>query len=331
MSHETDRTRYILPKLSWGNYNTLMKLISPVLSDPAKFRKHALDHYYQYGWRSSCDAFGVKKSTLYDWRRLYQSSGRKMGSLVPKSTRPHQTRTMTLNPKLVEFIKAMREEFDNLGRAKIKYFLDEFTKKHHLDSYGTTKIGLIIKRKGFTFGKTKPKKKVRPLTTRLKRSPLETLPGYIEMDTLHLWVLGKKHYFVTALDVVTKFAWVSLTKGPSSKQTFLALKQFTRRYPHSVRVVQTDNGSEFLGEFDRYLEGEKIKHEFIYPQSPKINGYIERFNRTFKEEFLYKHELDICLEKFNEKLTKYLIWYNTRRPHQSLKMRPPAEYLQEFS
>lgn len=142
--------------------------------------------------------------------------------------------------------------------------------------------------------------------------------------------MGRRHYFVTAPDLVSKFAWVTLAKSPSSRQTLPALKQFTKHYPHTIRAVQTDNGSEFLGEFDQYLEGEEIKHEFIYPRSPKINGYIERFNRTFKEEFLYKHELDICLEKFNEKLTKCLIWYNTRRPHRSLKMRPPAEYLQEF-
>lgn len=330
MSHEADRQRYILPKLSWGNYNTLMKLISPVLSDPARFRKHVLDHYAQYGWRSACDAFGVKKSTLYDWRRLYQDSGRRISSLVPKSTRPHHTRTMILDPRLVEFIKSMRLEFDNLGRAKIKYFLDEFAKKHQVSSYGTTKIGLIIKRKGYSFGKVRQRRRVKPLITRVKRSPGETLPGYLEMDTLHLWVLGKKYYFVTILDVVTRFAWVILAKTSSGRQTVSALKEFARQYKYPVKTIQTDNGSEFLGEFSQYLEKTGIKHEFIYPQSPRINGFIERFNRTFKEEFLYKYELDISEEKFNEKLTRYLTWYNTKRPHQSLNMRPPVVYMEEL-
>lgn len=328
MSHPTDRTRYILPKLSWGNYNTLMKLISPDLSDPAGFRKHVLSHYYRYGWRSACDAFSVKKSTLYDWKRVFESSGKKMFSLVPKSTRPHHTRTMTLNPVLVEFIKAMRLEFDNIGRAKIKYFLDEFAKRNNLGSYGTTKIGLIVKRKGFSFAKTRRKRKEKPLSSRVKRSPKEAEPGYIEMDTLHLWVLGKKHYFVTVMDIVTKFAWVSMAKSPSARQTVFALKEFSKEYKLKPRAVQTDNGSEFLGEFDQYLEKCQIRHEFIYPRSPKVNGYIERFNRTFKEEFLFKHELEISGEKFTQKLYQYLIWYNTRRPHQSLKMRPPALYMQ---
>jgi len=330
MSHETDRRRYILPKLSWRNYNTLMKLISPELSDPAKFRKHVLDHYFRYGLRSACDAFLVKKSTLYDWRKRYLSSGRKPSSLIPLSTRPHHTRTMTQEPILVEFIKATREKFGNVGRAKIKYFLDEFARKNQLKSYGTTKIGLIIKRKGFRSENVKKRKKTKILTTRVKNSPLETTPGYIEMDTLHLWALGRKYYFATALDIFTKFAWVSLANSSSSKQTVLALKQFMCEYSYPIRTIQTDNGSEFLGEFEKYLTILGIEHKFIYPHSPKVNGYIERFNRTFKEEFLYKHELDVCQEKFKERLTKYLVWYNTKRPHQSLDMKPPLVYLQEI-
>jgi len=328
MSHETNRRSYILPYLTWGNYNTLMKLVSPDLSDPAAFRLHVLMHYYKYGWRSAVDAFGVKKSTLYDWKRVYEGSGRKATSLVPRSTRPHSTRKMTTDPKLVEFIKAMRWDCGNIGRNKIKYFLDEYARQEDLTSYGTTKIGLIIKRKRFSFAKKKQKHKTKPLTSRVKRSPRETVPGYIEMDTVHLWVLGRKHYFITALDVVTRFAWVSLAKSPSSKQTTLAYQEFERQYERKIRVVQTDNGSEFLGEFQRHLEDKNIKHEFIYPRSPKINGYVERFNRTFfKEEFLYRHELDIKEQAFTQRLTKYLIWYNTRRPHQSLNMKTPVEYL----
>jgi len=117
----------------------------------------------------------------------------------------------------------------------------------------------------------------------------------------------------------------------SKVQAVFALNEFVEQYNYGVRVVQTDNGSEFLGEFGVYLETLGIKHEFIYPRSPKINGYVERFNRTFKEEFLYKYELDISEERFNQKLTKYLIWYNTRRPHQSLQMKSPTEYMKQLT
>ena len=130
MGHELDRTRYILPKLSKGNYNTLMKLITNSLrfdpSDPAKFRLHVLDHYYKYGWRSTVDAFGVKKSTLYDWKKIFEKSKKNIVSLVPISTRPKNVRQMTINVELLDLIKSFRLEFGNLSKYKIKPFLDEY-------------------------------------------------------------------------------------------------------------------------------------------------------------------------------------------------------------
>lgn len=336
MGHELDRTRYILPKLSKGNYNTLMKLITNSLrfdpSDPAKFRLHVLDHYYKYGWRSTVDAFGVKKSTLYDWKKIFEKSKKNIVSLVPISTRPKNVRQMTINVELLDLIKSFRLEFGNLSKYKIKPFLDEYSKSKGLTSYGTTKIGVLIKRRNYFFeGKNKRKKYKRPLTPRIKKAPKESVPGYIEMDSITLWVLGKRYYFFTAIDVVTKYAWVVITTRLSSREAKLALMEFRNHYGEEVRRVQTDNGHEFLKEFDEYLETIQIKHEFIYPRSPKINGVVERFNRSLQEEFIERNdEIFYDQEKFIQKLTKYLIWYNTLRPHHSLGLISPQAYLEKI-
>lgn len=152
------------------------------------------------------------------------------------------------------------------------------------------------------------------------------------MDTVHLWVLGKKYYFVTALDVVTRFAWVKLAKSPSSLQATLAFKEFKNNYKYKIRVIQTDNGSEFMGEFHKNLEQNKITHNFIYPRSSQMNGHVERFNRTLKEEFLNRYELDVDNKLlFTQKLNNYLIWYNTKRPHHSLNMKSPLQYMNQLT
>jgi len=174
-------------------------------------------------------------------------------------------------------------------------------------------------------------KKEETFNPRLKHSPKETLPGYIEMDTVTIWALCKKYYFVTAIDIVTKFAWVKLVVNPSSRSAKEALVDFIHQYKHSLRVVQTDNGSEFLGEFDEYLQKTHVKHEFIFQKSPKINGIVERFNRTIQEEFIERNDEYMYDQvKFNQKLYNYLIWYNTRRPHYSLGQLSPTEYMQRF-
>jgi hypothetical protein len=337
MPSDYNKKVYILPKLSKGNYNTLMKLISNSLkfdlSDPAKFRLHVLDHYFHYGWKSTIDAFGVKKSTLYDWRKVFITSKKQINSLVPKSTRPNNVRQMTIDPKFVEFIKSVREEYGNVSKYKLKIFVDEYAKEIGVKTISVSLIGKIIKRKHFFFEtRTKAKrKKFRLLSPRIKRTPKETLPGYLEMDSIIIYLFGRKYCFSTIIDIVTKFAWCKLIPTLSSNWSKQALIEFRKIYKHTVRIVQTDNGSEFLGEFNLYLESEGIKHEFIYPRSPKINGVIERFNRTIQEEFLERQaEIDYDLTLFNQKLTKYLIWYNTKRPHQSLNYMTPKFYTDSF-
>lgn len=337
MTSDYNKKVYILPKLSWGNYNTLMKLMFNSLkfdlSDPAKFRLHVLDHYFQYGWKSAVDAFGVKKSTLYDWRKVFLLSKRKINSLVPRSTRPNNIRQMMVDPRFVDFIGSVREEYGNVSKYKLKVFIDEYAKEIGEKTISVSLIGKVIKRKHFFFeAKTRTKrKKFKLLSPRVKRTPKEAVPGYIEMDSIIIYLFGRKYCFSTIIDIVTKFAWCKLIPTVSSRWSREALIEFRKLYKHPIRIVQTDNGSEFLGEFNPYLEKQSIKHEFIYPRSPKINGVVERFNRTIQEEFLARQdEISYDKDLFNQKLTNYLIWYNTKRPHQSLNYMTPQFYTDSF-
>jgi len=48
--------------------------------------------------------------------------------------------------------------------------------------------------------------------------------------------------------------------------------------------VNTDNGSEFLKNFEQACNKMNIQHFFTYPRTPKMNPLAERFNRTIQEE-----------------------------------------------
>lgn len=300
------------------------------ISDVAKYRFHVLSHFYKHGLRSTLDAFGVKKSTLYDWKSLFEGSGKRLSSLVPRSTRPKQTRSMITDWRMEAFIRAMREEYGSLSKYKLKPFLDEYAKSLGISSYGNTKIGKIIKRRNYFFEKgtkLKTRKKKLPYS-RLKRTPIVKEPGYIEMDSITIYVLGKKYYFITGIDIFTKYAWCKLVSSLSSRQTRLALQEFQSKIPYLIKEIQTDNGSEFLNEFHQYLEETNIIHNFIYPRSPKINSVVERFNRTIQDEFLNRNDqFGIDKGTFNEDLIKYLTWYNNQRPHHTLGLVSPVSFI----
>ena len=335
MPSDFHKVVYILPKYGWGQYHALMRSWANLngfeSNDIAQFRFTVLKHCYEFGWKAAVSAFKVPKSTLFDWKKAYEKSGKKLNSLVPISTRPKRTRPMVTDPRMVEFIRSIREEYGRVSKYKLRIFLDEYARSLGTTGYGYQKIAKIIKRNHYFFDPpTKQKHTI--FKVRLKSHPKETLPGYLEMDAVTIWLHGKKLYFVTVIDVVTRFAWVKLTFTLSSAQTNLALQEFRQQYSPSIRVVQTDNGHEFLAEFDQYLVNQSIPHQFIYLRSPQINGVVERFNRTIQDEFLNRSDEMYTQdwEKLNQKLLHYLTWYNTQRPHYSLNYMSPTQYLNQL-
>ena len=56
------------------------------------------------------------------------------------------------------------------------------------------------------------------------------------------------------------------------------------KVPFNIKAIQTDNRLECKKHFDKYVEDKKI-HYFNYPQKPKSDVYIYRFNITIQEQF----------------------------------------------
>lgn len=326
---------YLLPKFPRRVYRTLMKSMQDSfameISDIAKFRIHVITHYYKYGLLPTLEAFKLKKSTFYDWRRAYETSGRKVISLVPVSTAPHHVRRMQVDPRLITLIKEFRTEHGNIGKNILKPFINAYAKKLGIKTIGPTTIQKIIKRKHFTFEeKVYPQKqgnKFKKLRTR--KSPKVQAPGFIQMDSIVVYINYERHLFMSVIDIYTKFAHVVCVDNLSSKTARRVFKEFQELNPTPIHTVQTDNGSEFLKLFHKCLEEQKITHQFIYPRMPKINSYIERFNRTVQEEFILRNdEIYYDQKAFTRKLQKYLFWYNYQRPHSSLKYMSPMNFIE---
>ncbi|EJJ98526.1 hypothetical protein KPNIH17_27260, partial [Klebsiella pneumoniae subsp. pneumoniae KPNIH17] len=103
----------------------------------------------------------------------------------------------------------------------------------------------------------------------------------------------------------------------------------TKLFPVAIRQVVTDNGKEFLGNFDKTLQEASIKHIWTYPYTPKMNATCERFNRTLREQFIEFNELLLFedLNLFNQRMAEYLVLYNSKRPHKSLELMTPVDYI----
>lgn len=74
-----------------------------------------------------------------------------------------------------------------------------------------------------------------------------------------------------------------------------------------------------------WTEGHQITLAHIQPGKPAQNAYVERFNRTFREDVLDAYPFD-SLREVREITEKWLEEYNAIRPHETLQGLPPYQY-----
>lgn len=95
------------------------------------------------------------------------------------------------------------------------------------------------------------------------------------------------------------------------------------------RVLRTDNGPEFLGEvFASWAKAAGMAIQYIQPGKPNQNAYVERFNRTYREELLNQY-LFASLDDVREATYWWMLEYNEERPHDALADRTPLEARQQ--
>src|SRR5690606_15666896 len=84
------------------------------------------------------------------------------------------------------------------------------------------------------------------------------------------------------------------------------------------QVLRTDNGPEFLGAaFTAWAKANGMAIQYIQPGKPNQNAYIERFNRTYREDVLDRY-LFARLDDVREATWRFLIDYNEHREHGAL-------------
>ncbi len=97
-----------------------------------------------------------------------------------------------------------------------------------------------------------------------------------------------------------------------------------RGQPQKLRM---DNGPEFISiTLAQWAEEHSIELEFIKPGKPTQNSYVERFNRTYRDEVLNMYVFK-TLNEVREITQNWIREYNEERPHDSLRDLTPWEYL----
>ena len=140
--------------------------------------------------------------------------------------------------------------------------------------------------------------------------------------TKELRELGVKYYQYTAIDEYTRKKYTDFTDEHSTYESTKFLEKVVKYYPFKVKLIQTDNGSEFTNRlswrpsdknketmFEKKLKELEIEHSLIRPHTPTQNGKVERSHRTDQERFYYKN-IFMSLKDLKEKGKRWRIEYN---------------------
>lgn len=92
--------------------------------------------------------------------------------------------------------------------------------------------------------------------------------------------------------------------------------------------IRSDNGPEFIAKvFEDFCNKSGIKHIKIQKGRPMQNGYIERFNRTYRTNVLDLHIFE-NIHHVREITEDFMDDYNQNHPHDSLGNMSPIEFLE---
>ena len=150
---------------------------------------------------------------------------------------------------------------------------------------------------------------------------LERIPG-----------TSKKFYQFTAIDDCTRIRILKIYDKCNQITAINFIDEILKRLPFRVQVIQTDNGAEFQSNFHYYLKDLDIKHVYIKPRTPRLNGKVERSHHIDDQEFyqlLDKEGIRDDIHLFNDKLREWENYYNFHRPHGALDGYTPYERLKQ--
>jgi transposase InsO family protein len=173
----------------------------------------------------------------------------------------------------------------------------------------------------------------RPYAVRKPKQYAVSQPGdLVQVDTLEVRpVPGVVFKQFTARDVVSRWDVIQAHTHATASAAAEFLDPLQHRMPFPIRAVQVDGGSEFAAEFEQACQQRGLHLFVLPPRSPKLNGAVERANRTHTEEFYQVTPCSLEMKKLNRELRHWEKIYNTVRPRQSLGYLTPHQFLLQIS
>ncbi len=285
------------------------------------YKKVILNYAAHFGVTHTCKEFNVVRSTFYRWKNKFTKYGE--DGLKRKTSAAHSHPKKT-SLEVVEKILSIRKAFQ-LGPERIMWYLE----RYHGICISESTVYRILKRHNVNLlPNSAPKRAIH--TKRYSKK----VPGHhVQVDVKFLIFKSGdrkiKRFQYTAIDDATRIRALKIYQHHTQKNAIEFIKYVVEKFPFRINTIRTDRGHEFQAQFHWYVEDQGMKHVYIKPRSPQLNGKVERSHRSDQEEFyqLLTYKGDVNL---TNKLSKWEEFYNFHRPHGAFNGNTPYEALREL-
>lgn len=253
----------------------------------------------------ACKTFNVSKSTFYYWKKAYDKEGR--DDLYRKKPIAH-SHPRQLSQSTIDKILESRKTYQ-LGSWRIKWYLERY--------HGIIVSESSVSRTLVRNGKNRLPQKASRRTVHSKRYT-KNVPGHhVQIDVKFISLKDEKgkqvrRFQYTAIDDATRIRALKIYQRYNQKNAIDFIDYVIGKFPFRIHTIRTDRGHEFHAKFHWHVEDKGIRHVYIKPRSPQLNGKVERSHRTDQEEFYqlltYTDDVDL-----NKKLEVWKQFYNFNR------------------
>ena len=295
-----------------------------------RFRQRLCEYAIKHGITRAARRYHTNRQFVYRQLKKYDGTVR---SLALKSRRPHSSPKAHKKEELA-LIQRMLKRNGVYGLAEVYVRCRE---KGYKRSF--TSMCRQIRKKGYK----------KPIIRRKSYSKYERMDGkypgdkvqidikYVPDECIRFPSYGNRYYQITGIDEYSRKRVLKIAKEKSTYETGKYLMELEEKMGFPIRMIQVDNGYEFVNDDDRTAKDsafEKIAKALhmelrrTRPYSPWQNGKVERSHRE-DGKILYGRKVFTSEQELIRQVAKHEARYN-KTAKTSLNFKNPNQVVSEY-
>jgi transposase InsO family protein len=287
----------------------------------------------ELGWppAQAAESLGVSRATAYKWLARYRSEGR--AGLADRSSRARRCPHALPASQVRRVLAARRRHRQGPHRLAWRLGMARSTIYGVLRRHGMSRLAHTDRPSGAVvrYQRERPGELVHLDVKKLGRIPRGGGHRIHGRATARRGRGIGYDYLHSAIDDRSRVAFSQILPdqtGETSARFLVEAASFFAEHGVIIQRVLTDNAKAYTQSllFQETAAGLGIRLKRTLPYRPQTNGKVERFNRTLLEEWAYARLYHSNAER-RRAFTRWLRFYNHRRPHTSLDGLTPMAVL----